>query len=74
MRVVVPTEEGAAMGLGVFQGTETLGEAGAVFQGLELSLGEGVVIAHMGAAIGFGHAEVCQQQATALEVMLEPRL
>ena len=42
------------------------GEAGVVLQGLELRLGEGVVVADLGAAERAGHPEVGEQLRGAL--------
>ena len=43
--VVVPAEEVLAVGPGGLDGGEAAGEAGPVFQGLELGFGVGVVVA-----------------------------
>ena len=50
--VVVPMEESLAVGAGVFDGAESLGEVRAVFQGLELGLREGIVVGDVGAGMG----------------------
>ena len=47
---VVPGEERSAEGAGGGDVVEAPGEAGVVLQGLELRLGERVVIGHLGAA------------------------
>ena len=47
---VVPREERPAEGDGGVDIVESPGEIGVVLQGLELGLGEGVVIADLGAA------------------------
>ena len=47
---VVPREERPAEGDGGVDIVESPGETGVVLQGLELGLGEGVVIADLGAA------------------------
>jgi hypothetical protein len=56
--VVVPVEEGAAMGPGGLEGGEAVGEVGPVLDGLEEGLGVGVVVADVRAAVGLGDAEV----------------
>ena len=58
---VVPREERPAEGDGGVDIVESPGEAGVVLQGLELGLGEGVVIADLGAAERASHPEVGEQ-------------
>ena len=60
--VVVPMEEGLAVGTGVFDGSEPVGEVRSVFQGLELGLREGVVVGDVGARVGLGDPEIGEQQ------------
>ena len=62
MVVVVPREEDLAMGAGVRDGAEAFGEVGPVFQGLEVGLAEGVVIAGVGPAVGLGDAQVGEEE------------
>ena len=50
--VVVPAEEPAAEGAGVLDGAEAVGEVGPVLEGLELALGERVVVASSAAGCG----------------------
>ena len=59
---IVPIEEGAAESLGVLDGAEAPGKLRLVFAGLEEALGEGIVVGGMRAAVGFGDAEVGQQE------------
>ena len=63
---VVPGEERAAEGRRDGDVVEPPGEAGVVLQGLELRLGEGVVVADLGAAERAGHPEVGEQLCGAL--------
>ena len=58
---VVPREERPAEGDGGVDIVESPGETGVVLQGLELGLGEGVVIADVGAAQRASHPEVGEQ-------------
>ena len=58
---VVPREERPAEGDGGVDIVESPGEAGVVLQGLELGLGEGVVIADLGAAQRASDPEVGEQ-------------
>ena len=58
---VVPREERAAEGRRDGDVFEPPGEAGVVLQGLELRLGEGVVVADLGTAERAGHPEVGEQ-------------
>ena len=44
--------------------------SGLVLLGLELAFAEEVLVAHVGTAMGFGHAEVCQQQGHCLGGMI----
>ncbi len=66
MLAVVPREEGAAEGDGGVDILKARGEARMVFQGLELCLGEGVVVADPGAAERAGDAEVGEELRGAL--------
>jgi hypothetical protein len=45
---VVPTEEAAAVGMGIFEGPEGLGEVRSVLEGPEVALRVGVVVALTG--------------------------
>src|SRR4028119_2188174 len=59
--VVVPTEEASAEGSGLLQRGETVRERRAVLEGLELCLGERVVVAGMRAAVALGDIELSEQ-------------
>ena len=59
---VVPGEEGPAERAGVLERAEAVGELGPVLEGLELGLGEGVVVGDVRPAVGLGDAEVGEQQ------------
>ncbi len=61
MLLVVPVEEPAAEVEAVVEGGEPVREVGAVLEGLELTLGEGVVVADVGSAVRLGHAKGGQQ-------------
>ncbi len=63
---VVPREEGSAEGDGGVDILKARGEAGMVFQGLELRLGEGVVVADPGAAERAGDVETGKELCGAL--------
>jgi hypothetical protein len=58
MVLVVPVEETAAEAFGVLNAAEPLGEPRLVFQGLEVALGERVVIGCMRAVVRAGNTEV----------------
>ena len=62
MLVVVPMEEGLAVGAGIFDGAEPVGEVGSVFQGFELGFGEGIVVGDVGARVGLGDPEISEQR------------
>src|SRR5207244_11009089 len=62
MLVVVPGEEVAAEAAPVFERTETVREAGPVLEGLELRLGEWVVVRDVRPRVALGDAEVGEQQ------------
>ena len=66
MRVVVPGEEVAAEAAPVFERTETAREAGPVLEGLELRLGEWVVVRDVRPRVALGDAEVGEQQRDGL--------
>jgi hypothetical protein len=55
---VVPREEDVAEAARVLDRSEALGKLGAVLHRLELRLGEGVVVRHVGPRMGFGDREV----------------
>ena len=58
---VVPSEECSAVGACVVEAAEAGGKVGAVFQGLELSLGEGVVVGDVRPAVALDDIEVDEQ-------------
>ena len=70
---VVPREERPAEGDRGGDVVEAAGEAGMVLQGLELRLGERVVVGHLGAAQRAGHAEIASSCAVHLLVIGAPR-
>jgi len=63
---VVPGEEPSTVCSGVLDRAEAFGEVRAILQGLELGLGERVVVADVGVAVGLGHAEVGEQEGDRL--------
>ena len=72
--VVVPMEESLAVGAGVFDGAEPLGEVRAVFQGLELGLREGIVVGDVGAREWvLVTPRSASSSATGLDFIEEPR-
>ena len=64
--LIVPLEEAAAEVLGVLEAAESFREFGLVFQGLEVGLGERVVVRGVGPAVRLGDAEVGQHQGGGL--------
>src|ERR1700690_2935986 len=61
MFVVVPVEKVLAVGAGVLDRAETIGEVRSVLQGFELRLGVWIVIRDMRAAVGLGNIEVDEE-------------
>jgi Asp-tRNA(Asn)/Glu-tRNA(Gln) amidotransferase A subunit family amidase len=59
--VVVVREERVAERAGVLDAAEANGQRRAVLEGLELALAEGVVVAHMRAAVGSPDAQEREQ-------------
>ena len=59
--VVVPGEEGLAVGTRVFDAAEARGELGSVLQGFELRLRVRVVVRDVGSAVALGDIEIDQQ-------------
>lgn len=59
--LIVPGEEAPAERLGVLDASEALGEIRLIFQGLEMAFREGIVVGGMGAAVGFGDAQIGEQ-------------
>ena len=73
MRAVVPGEERLAEDTGILETAETFRKVGAGRQRFDLGLGEGVVIARIGPAVGFRAPRSASSRAPGLEVMEEPR-
>src|SRR4051812_19779756 len=63
--LVVPGEEAAAEVFGILDAAEPAGEFGLVLQGLEMGLGERVVVGGVGPAVRLGDAKVGQHQGVA---------
>jgi hypothetical protein len=61
--LVVPGKERLKEGAGFFDAGEALREIGVIFEGLELRLRKGIVVARMGPPVGFGDPEIGQQEA-----------
>ena|GEM_PF-2614728 len=66
MVLVVPVEEGSAKGLGVLDRAEALGYLWLIFEGLEAAFREGVIVGGVGPAVGFGDAQIGEQQGGGL--------
>lgn len=60
---VVPEEEVPAVSPGVMEGSEAIGEARAILEGLEWRLGERVVVGDARRGVALGHAEIGQEQS-----------
>jgi hypothetical protein len=60
--VVVVGEERRAEPAGVFDGTEPVGERGAVFECLELAFAVGVVVGDVRSAVAAGNAEIDEHE------------
>jgi hypothetical protein len=71
--VVIPAEEALAEGAGVVDRAEPVGERRVVFEGLELSLGVGVVVGDMGRECDLVTPRSASNMATGLEVIEVPR-
>lgn len=59
---VAPDEDITAEGPGILDAAEAVGEFRLVFQRLDMSLGERVVVGGLGSAVRFGDVEVGQQE------------
>ena len=59
---VVPGEEVPTVGAGVFVGAKAVGEIRAVLHGLEMPLGERIVVGNVGARMALGDAQVSHQE------------
>src|SRR5262245_1779481 len=70
---VVPREEPLAEGLRILVGPESVREVRPVLEGLELRLGEGVVIGDVGPGVRRHDAQGGQEQGTGWEVIAGPR-
>ena len=74
MFVVVPVEEGVAVGAGVFDGAEAAGELGSVFESLELGLGVGgLSLETCGREWVLVTPRSARSRATGLDFIEEPR-
>jgi hypothetical protein len=60
--LVVPIEELAEERAGLLERVETFRRSGAILEGLELRLGEGVVVGDAGSAVAGGDAEVAVEE------------
>ena len=69
---VVPGEERAAEGPGVLDGAEAVGKVGLVLEGLELGLGERVVVGDVRPAVGLVTPRSASRKATGLAVIESP--
>ena len=58
---VVPVEEALAVGAGVFDAAEPLGEVRTIFECFELGLGVRIVIGDVRPAVGLGDLQIDQQ-------------
>ena len=61
MIVVIPSEKSGAVGLGVFEAAEAVGEIRSVLEGSELRFTERNVITRMRPTVRFGDPEVGQE-------------
>ena len=59
--VVIPTEEPAAVVMGVLKRPEHLWEVRPVLEGPEVALRVGVVVTHVGSGMGFGDTQVGEE-------------
>ena len=66
MFVVVSAEEPLAVGSAILDAAEAPGEVGTVLQGLELRLGERVVVRGVRPAVGLGELQIDQQRGDGL--------
>src|ERR1700692_1937464 len=66
MVLVVPIEETATEGLGVLDAAEALRKLRLIFHGLEVAFRERIVVGSVRPAVGFGDAEVGEQQCCGL--------
>jgi len=73
MFVGVPAEEAVAERTGVLDAAEPLREVWPVLQGLELCLGEGLVVRAVRPGVALGHARSASRNATGLEAIEDPR-
>lgn len=62
MLLVIPCEEATAEGAGLFDGFEVPGKFRLVFQRLEVSLRERIVVRGVRPAVGLEHAEIDQHK------------
>ena len=66
MILIVPIKEAAAEPLGILNTTETLRKLRLVFHGFEVAFRERIVIGGVRPAVGFGDAEIGEQQCRGL--------
>src|SRR6202051_2865569 len=66
MLLIVPVEEAAAERLGILDAAEALWELGLVFHGFEVAFRERIVVGRMRPAVGFGDAEIGEQERRGL--------
>src|ERR1700692_144624 len=66
MLLIVPVEEAAAERLGILDTAEALWELGLVFHGFEVAFRERIVVGRMRPAVGFGDAEIGEQERRGL--------
>lgn len=71
--VVVPAEEDLVERSGVLDGAEPVGEVGPVLEGLELGLGERVVVGAVRPRVGFVTPRSASSIATGFEAIEVPR-
>ena len=64
--VVVPVEEPAGVGVGVFEAAETPREVRSVLEGPELAFGVRVVVGHVGPRVRLGDTEISEEVSDGL--------
>ena len=66
MLLIVPVEESSAERLGILDAAEALWELWLVFHGFEVAFRERIVVGRVGPAVGFGDAEIGEQERRGL--------
>ena len=66
MLLIVPIEEPAAERFGILDAAEALWELRLVFHGFEVAFRERIVVGRMRPAVGFGYAEIGEQERCGL--------